>query len=190
MTTEAGWGTSSKPTEVSEAVQLKYLQRFLFEQALHGIKRSYIYQFLDAGTSFNTFGLVRGDLSPKPSYTGIRNLIRLLSDSGAARRDEVQLSVNGPSTVHHMLVEKSDGTRFLALWNEVPSVDSPTGNMAGRTGSKQQTAQIVLDGTHVDSYSFDDTGSVRHASMSAVNGGLAYPVTDSISILAWRAGGS
>jgi hypothetical protein len=181
MTTETGWGTSSKKKDVTEVVQLKYLQRLLFEQALHGIKRTYVYQFLDAGTGFNTFGLVRGDLSPKPSYYGFRNLINLLADSGQPRRDEVSLAVDAPSSVHHLLLEKSDGRRYLAIWNEVRS----TGRDAASNISLP-SAHIVCDGSRADVYGFDENGALTHSKLAAQSGAFAYPVTDSISILVWR----
>jgi hypothetical protein len=181
MTTETGWGTSSTKEGVTEIVQLKYLQRLLFEHVLHGIKRTYVYQFLDAGTGFNTFGLVRGDLSPKPSYYGFRNLINLLADGGQPRRDEVNLTVDAPSSVHHLLLEKSDGRRYLAIWNEERS----TGRYAG-SNVNLPSARIACDGSRGDVYVFDENGALLRSALTARDGAFNYPVTDSISILVWR----
>lgn len=188
MTTEAGWGTSDKAAEVTEGVQLKYLQRFFFEQALHGIKRSYIYEFMDEGSSYKTYGLVRGDLSPKPSYAGLRNLIALFEDSGAPRRDDVHVSVDAPTTVHHMLFEKSDGRRYLAIWNEVPSIALRAGGAEREEHVAPVTAHISLDGVHADVYGFDDTGAETHSTLTARGDSYTFAVTDAVSILVWHAG--
>jgi hypothetical protein len=186
MTTEAGWGTSSKYGEVTEAVQLKYLTRFFFEQVLHGIRRTYTYEFYDEGPSYNTFGLVRSDFTPKPAYAGIRNMIKLFGDSGAPRRDEVNISVDAPATVHHLLLEKSDGRRYLAIWNEESSIALRAGDTEREEQVEPQTARVSIDGTNATAYTFDRSGSLGHVTASGHGEEVELPVTDFISILEWR----
>src|SRR5206468_543837 len=68
------------------------------------------------------FGLLRWNLSPKPAYTAMKNLINLVKESGATfSAGTLNYTITAPSSVHHTLLEKSDGTFYLLLWNDVLS---------------------------------------------------------------------
>ncbi len=132
----------------TEAVQAKYIPRLFCEYFLHGIVRTYLYEFVDAfdnkADRDSNFGLLRHDLTPKPSYTAVKNLLSLLSDKGAghfqARTLDYALTVrpvmdykelgsgqvvNYDRTryVHHLLLQKRDGDFYLLLWHEVSDED-------------------------------------------------------------------
>lgn len=188
MTTEIGYGTSSKSGEVTEATQLKYLMRTFFEQALNGVKRTYSYEFLDDGAkAFNTYGIVRHDLSPKPSYTGLKNLIKLLDDPGSPRTDSLHYMVDGAPSVHHYLLEKSDGRFYLALWNETKSFSLAKGGDERESRIAPVPVDVTLDRSIAGAkiYSFDQTGNLTAKPVSA---GKTVPmsVTDGVSILEWQ----
>ncbi len=67
----------------------------------------------------NTFGLLRTDLSPKPSFLALRNLLRAVDGDSApvaapggaaARRD------GAGADVRRLLLRSADGSYALVLW--------------------------------------------------------------------------
>ena len=130
ITTETGYYNDlSDPSGIPEDVSAKYLPRVLLEQWMHGIQRTFFYQLLDLGNkekySDNSFGLVHSDFTPKAGYRAIQGLLQLLSDPGPPfRLNPLNFELSGDLTnVHHLLLEKRDGTFYLALWVELPSYD-------------------------------------------------------------------
>jgi hypothetical protein len=124
-TTETGYiNDLSKPDAVPDVVAGTYLPRLLFLQWMHGIRRTYLYELLDLGGSHTggdgTFGLLHADFSPKPGYTAVRSVLRLLADQGPEfAAGSLEFSLSGDLTdVDHLLLEKRDGRFFLALWVE------------------------------------------------------------------------
>jgi hypothetical protein len=58
-------------------------------------------------------------------YTALRNLFSILKEPGANfRPGKLKYGLSAPGTVHHLLLQKSDGSFYLALWNEVDSYKS------------------------------------------------------------------
>jgi hypothetical protein len=146
MTTETGYQTNTEMANgIPEDVAAKYVARVLLEQWLHGIQRTYLYEFIDLPGGFNPsdswFGLLHADYSLKPSYNAVCNLLGLLSDPGPSFiADELDFRLAGDlSNLHHVLFQKRDRAFFLALWIEQPSYD---------VSSKQATPvahrQVVL----------------------------------------------
>ena len=58
--------------------------------------------------------------SPKPAFTALKNLIALLRDDGSAfKAASLSYSLNGyVNNLHHTLLQKRDGSFYLALWVE------------------------------------------------------------------------
>jgi uncharacterized protein (TIGR03437 family) len=102
----------------------KYLSRLYLEQFNHGFARSYPYEFIDQHNDpydlEKNFGMLHSDGSPKPAYTALKNLLTLLRDDGAAfKTGSLSYSLNGyVDKLHHTLLQKRDGTFYLALWIE------------------------------------------------------------------------
>lgn len=116
---------------VSEAAAAKYIPRLYLEDFLHGIYRTYLYEFLDEADEPEMkemerhWGLIRYDGTEKPAFLSLKNLI-------AEVRDERPAIVLRPlsfsldtqvSSIHHLLLQCSNGDYLLILWNEVPSYD-------------------------------------------------------------------
>lgn len=119
--TPAGAG-ENKP--ISEAAAGVYYPRLLLEYFAHGLVRTYPYELLDDAPDpelddrESNFGLLRNDLSPKPAFTAVRNLLHLLADPGpsfAPGSLDYTLADSG-TQLHSELLEKRDGTFYLALW--------------------------------------------------------------------------
>lgn len=133
--TESGYHNAlddhSDQPAVSEAAAAKYIPRLFLENFSQGIRRTYLYEFLDEApdpglTNFQMhWGLLRSDGSEKPAFTAVKNLINELSDSAEpAQLQQMTYSLGTPNTqIHHLLLQKSDGQFFLILWQEVSSYD-------------------------------------------------------------------
>ena len=127
-TTETGYRTDvSKKDSAPEVVVGAYVPRLLFLQWMHGIRRTYLYELVDLGKpgDDSSFGLLRADFTAKPAYAAVRNILRLLSDRGAEFvPGKLEYSLSGElNDVNHLLLEKRDGTFFLAMWVERPGWD-------------------------------------------------------------------
>lgn len=125
--------------DISEAAQARYLPRLLAEYFNHGVVRTFLFNFRDDGDG--TYGLLHADYTPKPAYAAVQNLIHALSDPGPAfspRALDYTLAVSpvkgykDPNTgivsdydrtqyVHHLLLQKRDGSFYLLLWHETTS---------------------------------------------------------------------
>ncbi|MEA2708465.1 MAG: hypothetical protein QOF78_1066 [Phycisphaerales bacterium] len=131
--TESGYynepATNSK--SVPEHISGKYTPRLYAEFFNRGIARSYVYELADQGPDKTVreqnFGLLRFDMTEKPAFTAMKRLIDLVEDPAAPPSftpASLAYTLNGPASVHHTLLQKSDGRFFMMLWNEVLSYDS------------------------------------------------------------------
>lgn len=120
---------------VSEAAEARYLPRLLlvyFDQP--GLVRAYKYEFLDLKPDPGMtdmechFGLVRTNGTPKPSFVALKNMIHLLSDPGPSfKPGTLDYKLSGKTnSIRHTLLQKRDGTFWLALFHEVVSFDLKT----------------------------------------------------------------
>jgi hypothetical protein len=130
--TETGYHTGGAGSDrpVSEVVHGKYIPRLLLEYFNRGASRSYLYELVDEGTPSsnreNSFGLVRNNGTPKPAFTALKNLLGLLADPGPGFvPGRLSYTLSGDLTaVHTTLLQRRNGTFYLALWLEVPSTDA------------------------------------------------------------------
>lgn len=146
--TETGYSTYRQG--ISEKVHAKYMPRLFLEFFRKGFQRACAYELVDEfadreGSNREAhFGLLRHDLSPKPAYRAVQNLIRVLQDPGPAftpGRLAYELTVSptrqyrepnsGQTTdydrtqyLHHVLLQKRDRSFILALWHEISSYDT------------------------------------------------------------------
>jgi serralysin len=146
VATEAGYYTgaslASGPAQfaasgVDEAVQAKYDLTVLFDDWKMGVSVTYLYELMDNQSDPNNtdfrwhYGLFNPDGTPKLAATAIHNLTYILADGGSSPRsgDVLGYQITGmPSTGNSLLMEKSNGTFDLTLWNDIRlwSATSPT----------------------------------------------------------------
>jgi hypothetical protein len=135
------WTGENRP--VPEDVAATYMPRLFFEYWRWGIERTYSYELLDefpnaAGDDAEShFGLLRNDLSPKPAFAALRNTIAILADPGARFAPaalEYTLSEGGVPLagaespgLHKVLLQKRDGSFYLALWRTTSVWDADGG---------------------------------------------------------------
>ena len=126
MPTEAGYPAVSA---ASEAVHGRYVMRILCEGFRRNFKRTFIYELIDENTT-DKFGLLRNNNTARPAFTGIKNLITLLKDTGAPfTPGSLNYTVTDSSTAYptdsaglrRFLVQKSDGRFLLVIWHAAKS---------------------------------------------------------------------
>jgi len=168
--TESGYlqsSTTKRPYTVPYSVASLYTIQTILEMMTHGIRRTYMYELLDDPTS-NGYGLMTSKLQPKYSYNALKALTGLLSDQGASfSPGELQYTLTGSTkNVHHLLMQKRDGSFYLALWVNLP-VYNPANNTTINVAP--QAVTVTLDSGHeVQSNSYiDSTGSLHTSNVNS-----------------------
>jgi len=186
MSTETGYGTTSGSRTLDYRTDLRYMTRLFFEQFNAGLERSYSYELLDEGgpALFANFGLIQYNLTPKPAYTGIKSLISALQDPGPAfQTTALTYKVSGfIDSVHHMLMQKRNGTFVLALWLEEPSWNATTlADIAVGTQSVSLTTASHF--SSITQSTMDENGNLSTAPLTATNNAAAFGLTDKVSLI-------
>ena len=135
--TEIGYHTdltsTSQHRPASERAAAHYMPRIPLEGFKEGVERSFIYTLADlwspdeaARRGFskleNSFGLLRWDLSPKPSFLALRNLLDATNSDSAPVPNPggLRYDLEGePSDIRQLLLRSSDGGFALVLWRTV-----------------------------------------------------------------------
>jgi len=110
------------------------MPRLFAEFFNRGVQRTYLYELADQGTDKTMREqnwLVRFDMTEKPAYLAIKNLIDLLEEPEAPTFTPGSLDYSLTATaslskVRHTLLQKSNGPFYLLLWQEVLSYNSVT----------------------------------------------------------------
>ena len=136
VATEAGYHsdltTTSGHHPASERAIATYIPRLALEGFRGGVVRTFIYELADAWPQGgqppnvpaleNSFGLLRGDLTPKPSFLALRNLLRVVHAGSApvAAPGGLRFGLEGaPPDLRQLLLRSADGSFALVLWREV-----------------------------------------------------------------------
>jgi hypothetical protein len=119
VTTETGWLTQG-----SGAITQDQQGRVLVNLYLAAFKRGWSYTFvymLRDDPVQGYWGLFDTGYQPKKSGTYLHNLTTVLADTGARAPGRLSYAIaNEPATVHDLLLQKSDGTFELVVWDERP----------------------------------------------------------------------
>jgi hypothetical protein len=126
ITSEMGWNASTTSQDA--------IARYIVQAALDGVKngnsKTYFYALFNDQSG--NFGVMNSDGSPTPAANSLHNLTSLLADSGGANFAPNALSFTldgaqgGDNT---LLMQKSDGSDWLALWNESDGPHTVTLNL-------------------------------------------------------------
>jgi hypothetical protein len=164
-------------------VEASYIPRTLLLAFKHGLQKTYLYELLDEVSSPG-YGLLNADLTPKPAFTAVQNLLSTLSDSGGTFTlgSLPYILSGGDSNLNHLLLEKSDGSYWLVLWLEEPTWDPV--NVAPISVSSQNIT-IELNGayTTLSDYQFDSSGNVTRFNQPMNGNSASLTVTDQVSIV-------
>ncbi|HUN40831.1 MAG TPA: type I secretion C-terminal target domain-containing protein [Acetobacteraceae bacterium] len=146
ITTEIGWDTGGQGAAVQGVV----------EAALDGIKDGdagmYFYALFNDGSG--NYGLMNSDGSPTPAGTALHDLTTLLADDGGSfTPGSLDYSLNGNvSSDNTLLMAKSDGSYWLALWDESAGAHNVTVNL-GSDASQIQVFDPVTGTSAIQSAS-------------------------------------
>ncbi len=134
IATEAGYHTaygmgSRESQGITDWAKAKLIPRLIAEYYKQGVVRTHIYEFICTHEHQNAsgkraeakFGLLTYYMAPTAAYTAMKNYIAILNDADAdfspqALDLSIEMSV---ATLHHMLIQKGDGTYYLLLWNDL-----------------------------------------------------------------------
>lgn len=120
VTTETSWPTGGAAA-VSEAKQASILLDVYFSQFVRGWAHTFWYQLRDGEGGDNVnMGIFHSDFTPKPAAIALKNLLAILADSGARPTPgnlDFAVLTSAP-TVHQQMFQKSDGSFWLAVWDE------------------------------------------------------------------------
>jgi hypothetical protein len=100
------------------------MPRLYLDYFRRGIARTFAYELIDEHpdpqhvNAEASFGLLRNDLSEKPAFVSLKRLIALLRDPGPAFTPKrLRYAIEGaPSDLRRLLLQKRDGSYYLALW--------------------------------------------------------------------------
>jgi hypothetical protein len=145
VTTETGWGTLGA-SSLTELQQGKLLLNVYMAQFKRGWSYTFIYQMVDnQGGDTAGFGLFHADNTPKLAATYIHNLTTILADNSSFTPGALNYSIpSEPATVHDLLLQKSNGTFYLAVWDE-------------RSAGIMDPVTVNLGGTHASVTVYDPT---------------------------------
>ncbi len=186
VTTEKGYLDNPALTDwIPDVPFAKYVPRLLLEQYLHGITRTYIYSLADTYLPGDSYGLLREDGSQKPAYVALRSFMHLLADPGASySAGKLAWSMTGGgSDLHHLLLQKRDGTFLLVLWVEEPCYDVNTQQYLA-VGTENVNVQFGSPVTIESINTLQTTGSMTStAGPTATQTSMSLAVSDFLTVL-------
>ena len=202
--TEAGYSTWRWGQ--SERTQGLYTPRMFMENFRLGVARTYAYELLDVfddegGEEREAhFGWLHHDLSPKPAYRAVASMLQVL-DGGvggpgrAGRTLDAHLDVTAapgydPAAVHHVALERADGSVVVAVWHEVSSNDLTGLEESPRRPVRElhhPSARVRLDlgedASGVRASHLTDAGRARRHGVQRRGGSVAFAVGDRLTLL-------
>jgi hypothetical protein len=119
VTTETGTGIEGPVTEEMQGLNLLSLYLAQFKRGYAHTSVYLLRDRTDEGGN-QSFGFYRPDYSPRKAAIYLHNLTTILADQGTLSspgRLDFEI-VNQPNTVHELLLQRSDGTFQLIVWDE------------------------------------------------------------------------
>lgn len=172
MATETGSSDGScdaghPPTP--EAAAGVHMPRIHLEHFRRGLARTFTYELLDQRDTCqfeDSFGLVRNDGTYKPAFTSIRSMISLLSDKGPGfTPGKLDYTLTGgDAATRSLLLQKRDGTFWLAVWQQTKVWD---GTRMVDPGSRSLTLNLPA-AAGVRTYSPTRTGTTAQSTATGV----------------------
>jgi len=204
VATETGYYTGTANGSQSQTAFAKYVPRLYLEYFRRGIRRIFLYElvdlFNDPTNDQDNRGLLYNNVTPKPAYTALQNLIALLEEPGAnfiPANAQLSYAVTPPpgygSTqyVHHMLFQKSTGEYLLAIYHEIG--DSCAYDTSGNqlTGTNRDIVPPDMPATitlpagigGATLYTYDGNWNLQPAALTINNGQIQVNVQDRVQVI-------
>jgi hypothetical protein len=184
VSTETGYRSGAG---LSDAIIGRYEVRTLFESLNLGVRRTYLYELIDDPSG--NWGLLTDGFSPRPVYVAIRNILSLLHDVPFAQPGKFDYTLAGQTqNVYHTLLQRSDGTFFLAIWLGVEDADPNNPSTTYNIAPQNVTLTAGTPIGEAVKYVLDDSGNVTSTSAELTNGSLPIVVTDRVTLIALSPG--
>ncbi len=112
-----------------------YLPRAIMEGFSMGVARTYLYELFDedngAANSESYYGLYDASRNPKPSANAIKQLTSTIIDTNASAAtfttEKLDFAISaGTNPLKYVLMQKSGGHFWLAVWRDVSIYDYPS----------------------------------------------------------------
>lgn len=107
---------------VTEEIHARNLLTLYLDQRKRGWSHTGVYLLRDRSDEAGNqqFGFYKPDHTPRKAAVYLHNLTTILADRGARKRPGglAYTIADAPATVHDLLLQKSDGTSALVIWNE------------------------------------------------------------------------
>jgi hypothetical protein len=186
ISTETGYESG---TGLSDAIIGRYELRTLFESLRLGINRTYLYELIDDPSG--NWGLLTGSFSPRPVYTAIQSVLSLLKDANFTQPGKLDYTLAGQTqNVHQVLLQKSNGTFYLAIWIGVQGADPDNPSTIYNVVPQNVTLSASTPIGGATTYILDDSGNMTSTSTELTNGSLPVAVTDRVTLIALSPGQS
>jgi hypothetical protein len=162
IVTETGYQTG--PSTVDQLSAAKYTLNTLFENALNGIARTYLFELADESSS-DTYGQFTVNWAPKTGATAIHNLTSILQAAGSGQPSSApKYSVSGLPSTGHSLILGSSSVYDLAVWIDAtvynPSTETditaPSYTITVKLGATYPTVKVfdpMIGTTPINTYS-------------------------------------
>jgi hypothetical protein len=190
--TEMGYSnaTAQDITNVSEIISSKYIPRALFRSFNAKFLRVCLYELVnsfDDSQQLNyeaNFGLLRYDLSEKPAFTALKNLVALLKDSSQPFTPQsLSFKLDGETAdIQYTLLQKQDRSFYLAIWIERASYDPTTGT-ATPVANQVVTLTVPQNIQAQALYTLDEQGNLDAHPVSQTNTAISLTVSDRVSLV-------
>jgi hypothetical protein len=190
--TETGWHNTVDAdgnfVGIPQDVEAKYVPRLFLTHFNEGVSRTFLYELIDIRDNptdrESNFGLLNNDGTPQPAYHALKNIIELLEDPGAAfTPTPLGFSLEGQtSDVDHTLMQKQDGTYFLAIWLGKASWN-PDAKSRIAVPPQTVTLNLPVDFTSATLHQFGPDGLVQPLPSTLVNGQLTFSVKDTVTLI-------
>ncbi len=200
VATETGYFTNNDYRGISEQVHGKYMPRLFLEYFRKGIVRTCSYELIDEwdnpGSSEANYGLLRNNMTPKPAYTALKNLIARLTDPAPNAQTftpgalDYTLTVTPPTGynrtqyVHNLLLQRASGSFYLALWHEISNNDissTPARVINPPAMPTQVKFNTPVSGAWLTTW--DDAGNKSEVPIAITNQTVSLNVGDKVAIL-------
>ncbi len=152
VATEAGFHNAMSAKQgqppTPEDVAASYLLRTYLEHFSAGIRRTYAYELIDEKPDPGLvdpeqhFGLLRNDLSEKPAFVALRNMLSEIGRPGNVTARPLDYALTGDTGgVRQLLLQKTASTYVLALWQSASQWNTTTRQ---RIGVPNRDVQLTL----------------------------------------------
>jgi hypothetical protein len=130
VVTETGYLTNTQPgtDAVDATVAAKYNLNTLFDDALHGIAKTFFYELADSTTSPQSYGFYDTNWQPKEGAVALHNLTTILGGAGAGiPLGSLNYTLSGLPSTGNSLLLGSTSDFDIAVWNDVTIWNDTTG---------------------------------------------------------------